>query len=192
MIVEISVVDTADFSVEHIFDSSENKNLVFDFKALNGAKGLEDYLKYQSEEDEKELYARTYLIKDKVSGELACYFSLRSGLITIQSYNEEFDTIPAIELSNFAMNGKYRENHPETHLLGFLFLKQFILPIAQATSRYIGVNSLYIYALPDEKLIEHYEKMGFTRLSKKQEKFVQNHVKPKYDEGCVFMFQNLH
>lgn len=43
MIVEISVVDTADFSVEHIFDSSENKNLVFDFKALNGAKGLEDY-----------------------------------------------------------------------------------------------------------------------------------------------------
>lgn len=127
-----------------------------------------------------------------MSGELACYFSLRIGLITIQSYNEEFDTIPAIELSNFAMNGKYCENHPETHLLGFLFLKQFILPIAQVTSRYIGVNSLYIYALPDEKLIEHYEKMGFTRLSKKQEKFVQNHVKPKYDEGCVFMFQNLH
>lgn len=43
----------------------------------------------------------------------------------------------------------------------------------------------------DEKLIEHYTKLGFTRLPKKQEKFVQNHVKPKYDEGCVFMFQNL-
>lgn len=89
------------------------------------------------------------------------------------------------------MNGKYRQKHPETHLLGFLFLKQFILPLAKIMSRYIGVNSLYIYALPDKKLIEHYEKMGFTRLPKKQEKFVQNHVKPKYDEGCVFMFQNF-
>ncbi len=43
----------------------------------------------------------------------------------------------------------------------------------------------------DEKLIEHYATFGFTRLPKKQEKFVQNHIKPKYDENCVFMFQNL-
>lgn len=181
------------FSVEHLFDSSENEKLVSEFKAMNDAQGLEDYLKYQSSEDEKNLYSRTYLIKDKVSGELACYFSLRSGLITIQAnnYKEEFDTIPAVELSNFAMNGKYRENHPETHLLGFLFLKHFILPLAQTMSRYIGANSLYIYALPDEKLIEHYEKMGFSRLPKQQEKFVQKHVKPQYDEGCIFMFQNL-
>lgn len=191
MIVEISVVDTNDFSVEHLFDSAENKKLISEFKALNGAQGLEDYLKNQAEDDEKKLYARTYLIKDAVSGELACYFSLRSGLITIQSYHEEFDTVPAIELSNFAVNEKYRLNHPKTRLFGAFVFKHFILPLAKIMSRYIGVNSLYIYALPDEKLIGHYEKMGFTRLPKKQEKFVQNHVKPKYDEGCVFMFQNL-
>ena len=28
-------------------------------------------------------------------------------------------------------------------------------------------------------------------LKKEQEKFVQNHVKPKYDEGCIFMYQPL-
>ena len=28
-------------------------------------------------------------------------------------------------------------------------------------------------------------------LPEEQEKFVQNHVKPKYDEGCIFMYQPL-
>lgn len=135
--------------------------------------------------------ARTYLVKDKSTNELAGYFSLRSGLITIQAYHEDFETIPAIELSNFAVNKIYRKNHPDISMLGGYILKSFILPLANAMSRYIGVNSLYIYALPDEKLIGHYEKMGFSRLPKKQEKFVQKHVKPKYDEGCIFMFQNL-
>lgn len=181
----------ASFFIEHILDSLENESLIFDFKALNNAQGLEDYLKNQAANDEKELNARTYLVKDKITKELVGYFTLRSRLITIQAYHEDFDTIPAVELSNLAINGKYRQNHPDTHLLGFLFLKRFILPIAQTMSKYIGLKSLYIYALPDEKLIEHYEKMGFMRLPKKQEKFVQNHVKPKYDEDCIFMFQNL-
>lgn len=191
MIVEFSILDTEDFTIEHIFDSSENEKLISEFSALNGAEGLENYLKNQASSDEENLYARTYLIKDSVTGELAAYFSLRSGLITVQAYHESFDTIPAVELSNFAVNKNYRNNHPETSMFGAFILKKFILPLAQMMSRYIGTSSLYIYALPDEKLIEHYTKLGFTRLSKKQEKFVQNHVKPKYDEGCVFMFQNL-
>lgn len=191
MIVEFSILDTEDFTIEHIFDSSENEKLISEFSALNGAEGLENYLKNQASSDEENLYARTYLIKDSVTGELAAYFSLRSGLITVQAYHETFDTIPAVELSNFAVNKNYRNNHPETSMFGAFILKKFILPLAQMMSQYIGTSSLYIYALPDEKLIEHYTKLGFTRLSKKQEKFVQNHVKPKYDEGCVFMFQNL-
>lgn len=48
-----------------------------------------------------------------------------------------------------------------------------------------------IYALPEERLMNHYKKMGFSRLPEAQEKFVQNHVKPKYDEDCIFMYQPL-
>lgn len=191
MIVEFSILDTDDFSIEHIFDSPENESLIADFCALNGAEGLENYLKNQAAADEKDFNSRTYLVKDKVSGELAAYFSLRGGLITIQAFHESFDTIPAVELSNFAVNKNYRNSHPETAKIGAFILKRFIIPICQALSKYIGLASLYIYALPDEKLIEYYTKLGFPRLPKKQEKFVQNHIKPKYDEGCVFMFQNL-
>ncbi len=81
MIVEFSVFDTDDFSIEHIFDSLENENLISDFCALNGAEGLENYLKNQAVADEKDLNARTYLVKDKVSGELAAYFILLCGAV---------------------------------------------------------------------------------------------------------------
>ena len=135
--------------------------------------------------------ARTYLIKDKETKELAGYFSLRTGLITVQSDEENFDTIPAIELSNFAVNKVFRENHPEVRFMGAFIFRTFIRPLAECMSKYIGVNSLYIYALPEDKLIEHYKTLGFSRLPVEQERFVYNHVKPKYDADCIFMYQTL-
>ena len=191
MIIEFQILDTEDFLIEHLDDKQETKEQIAQFSALNDASGLEYYLKNQALQDEKSFSARTYLIKDKITKELAAYFSLRNGLITVQAYHESFDTIPAIELSNFAVNQNYRKNHPEIEKLGSYILNKFVLPIARTMQKYVGITSLYIYALPDEKLIEHYKTMGFTRLSKKQEKFVQNHIKPKYDEGCVFMFMTL-
>ena len=191
MIVEFSVYDEDDYSVEHIFDSPENLDLISSFTVANNAYGLESYLKNQATKDEKENYARTYLVKDPVSKELACFFSLRTGLITIQSGDDQFDTTPAIELSNFAVNDTYKRNHTEVQKLGVHIFDVFILPIVRCMAKYVGVNSLYIYALPNDKLIDHYQIMGFTRLPADEEKFVQQHVKPKYDEGCIFMYQTV-
>ena len=157
----------------------------------NNAYGLESYLKFQATKDEKENIARTYLVKDKMTGELACYFSLRTGLVTFQIVNDKFDTFPAIELSNFAVNDTYKRNHTEVQKLGVHIFDVFILPIVRCMAKYVGVNSLYIYALPNDKLIDHYQIMGFTRLPADEEKFVQQHVKPKYDEDCIFMYQTV-
>jgi len=191
MIVEFSVYDTNAYSIEHLNDSLENIDLIKNFTVGNDAEGLECYLKNQAESDEKGCMARTYLIKDKETKELAGYFSLRTGLITVQYDEENFDTIPAIELSNFAVNKAFRENHPEVRFMGAFIFRTFIRPLAECMAKYIGVNSLYIYALPEEKLIEHYKTLGFSRLPPEQEKFVYNHVKPKYDADCIFMYQTL-
>ena len=191
MIVEFSVYDEEDYSVEHIFDSPENLDIISSFTEANNAYGLESYLKFQATKDEKENIARTYLVKDKMTGELACYFSLRTGLVTFQIINDKFDTFPAIELSNFAVNDTYKRNHTEVQKLGVHIFDVFILPIVRCMAKYVGVNSLYIYALPNDKLIDHYQIMGFTRLPADEEKFVQQHVKPKYDEGCIFMYQTV-
>ena len=191
MITEFSVFDTKDFSVEHLFDSPENIYLITEFEAGNNAFGLAEYLKYQSAKDEKENNSRTYLVKDILTGELVGYFSLRTGLITIQVKDDSFDSFPAIELANFAINKCYKDSHPDISALGFYIFRKFILPIVNCLSKYVGVNSLYIYALPNERLLNYYKKLGFSRLPKEQEIFVQHHVKPKYDDGCIFMYQTL-
>ncbi|MBR1715652.1 MAG: hypothetical protein IJ717_12010 [Treponema sp.] len=180
-----------DFIVEHLFDSPENADLIQSFSVGNAAMGLEIFLKEAAEREESEKQTRTYLIKDRFTGELVCYFSMRTGLVTLQVDGDAFDSLSAIELSNFAMNQVYKANHPNAKRLGSYFFKRFILPLAQFVSEYVGVSTLYIYALPEERLMNHYKKMGFSRLPEEQEKFVQNHVKPKYDEGCIFMYQPL-
>jgi hypothetical protein len=180
-----------DFVVEHLFTSPENHDLIQSFSVGKSAMGLEIFLKEVAEREEYEKQTRTYLIKDRITGELVCYFSMRTGLVTLQVDGDAFDSLSAVELSNFAMNQVYKANHPNAKRLGSYFFKRFILPLAQFVSEYIGVSTLYIYALPEDKLMNHYKKLGFSRLPEEQEKFVQNHVKPKYDEGCIFMYQPL-
>lgn len=63
--------------------------------------------------------------------------------------------------------------------------------LADFIRSFSGVAALYIYALPEPRLIEHYQKLGFRRLAPEKEKFVHRHVKPKYDDGCIFMYQML-
>ena len=106
-------LETEIFSYQHLLDSDENLKLIKSFSVKEeSGKGLENYLKNVSEIDERNDLARTYLVKDKRTKELAAYFSLRSGLFTIEISEDYFYTIPSIELSNFAVNDNYRINHP--------------------------------------------------------------------------------
>ena len=104
MLIEFQIFDTEDFYIEHLTDTLENLEQISKFSALNEAFGLENYLRNQALQDETAFSSRTYLLKDKITKELAAYFSLRSGLITVQAFHEAFDTIPALELANFAIN----------------------------------------------------------------------------------------
>ena len=186
-----ALFEDTNFIVEHLLASPANLSLIQSFSVGKNAAGLETFLKEAAESEEIGKQSRTYLVKDRFTGELVCYFSMRTGLVTIQVENDSFDSLSAVELSNFAMNEVYKANHPNARRLGHYFFKRFILPLAHFVSEYIGVSILYIYALPEEKLISHYRTMGFSRLPPEQEKFVQKHVKPKYDEGCIFMYQTL-
>ena len=82
-------------------------------------------------------------------------------------------------------------NCSRTYLIKDILTAELVAYFSLKTSVYVGVNAVYIYALPEERLINHYRTMGFERLPEQQEKFVQCHVKPKYDEGCIFMYQPI-
>ena len=183
-------LETELFYYEHLFDSSDNLHLIQDFCVSNSSgTGLERYIKELAESDEQDGSARTYLVKDKFTHELVAYFSLKTGLFTIDADNGYFYSISAVELSNFAVNSSYRENHPDAKNLGSTVFAEFILPLVKYLRTFVGLQAIYIYALPQDKLIEHYKTMGFNRLDEEDEKFVHQHVKPKYDDGCIFMYQ---
>lgn len=184
-------LNTEHFTVEHLQNTAENRQLIEGFSAPNNAKGLEAYLKLQAESDENSNGSRTFLVKDAETGRLACYFSLRSGLIAVRREDDLFDTIPAIELANFAVNDTYRSESAKVAKVGAYTFRRFVQPIVKNVSDLVGVQFLYIYALPKERLIQYYASLGFMRLPSDAESFVYSHVKPAYDRGCIFMYQGI-
>ena len=75
--------------------------------------------------------------------------------------------------------------------MGKIIFTDFILPLVKFIQQFTGIQTLHIYAIPENRLIEHYKTFGFTRLSEEDEQFVYDRVKPAYDNGCIFMYQIL-
>lgn len=169
---------------------------ILDFQATKEhGEGLVLYLQHHAARDEESGNMRTYLVKDADTDELAGYFSLKAGLISINEREDgdgnEFDTVGAVEIANFAIEGGYREKHPESHGCGRIILQRLILPIIQEAANRIGIGYVYIYALPYEDLISHYEKLGFRRLPTEEEALLHQRQKPRYDKQCIFMYMEL-
>lgn len=157
---------------------------------------LAEYIKTDAFLDEKEKLARTYLVFDIASDELVAYFSLKAGMVATNEQrfliHAAFDMEPGVELANFAMNGEYVATHPEAHGLGAIIFREMILPIVHSASEFVGIDILYIYALPNKSLIQTYQaKYGFTRLPRKQERALHRRQRPRYDEQCTFMYMTL-
>lgn len=182
----------------HLLDVLNYKEIINDFKVKqkNGF-GLERYLKRNAEYDERNGLARTYLIFDGITNELVAYFSIKAGNITanerkgLLSNIIEFDSVPGVELANFAINGAYKEKHSYVKEIGRIVLMDFVFPIIREVVKVVGMKVIYIFALPNVKLIERYEELGFIRLPAKQEKAIHKRIKPSYDRNCIFMYQVL-
>ncbi|MBO6131701.1 MAG: hypothetical protein J6P28_07020 [Treponema sp.] len=48
-------------------------------------------------------------------------------------------------------------------------LAEFVLPLIKYLRTFVGIQAIYIYALPQDKLIEYYKTMGFNRLDAEDE-----------------------
>ena len=180
------------FRVEHISDAKDVKVALAGFSAGKRAAGLELYLKKSALTDEAECDARTYLVRDVVTDEVAVYFSLRTCLVPFQFGDGGMYTIPGIELSNFARNVNYRSGHKGIEKVGGYVFFRFVLPLVQHVSSLVGAQLLCLYALPDPHLIRYYEKtLGFSKLEDPEANFIYGHIKPKYDQDCVFMCRRI-
>ena len=188
----LPVFEHTTFTYEHLTASLDNEILIQDFLIKNPAgKNLARFLKEIALHNELSNADRTYLVKDKTTNEIVGFFALRNGMFALKAADGRIFNIPSIELSNFAVNDSYREKNPEMSKIGEAIFRSFIVPLAKHIQTLTGAQALYIYALPEERLINHYGSFGFTRLAEEDERFVYDRIKPAYDEDCIFMYQIL-
>lgn len=196
-----------------VSDKDEQDIMNFTIRDEKGA-GLLKYTQFFAFPEEDEGLMRTYMVRDNRSSELVGYFSLKAGLI---SYNEHdvpvvdeitgeevvdeetgekkmrrvFDTLPGVELADFAVNQTYIDNHPDLKGVGLVIYNKFILPVVREAAETIGIKILYLFALPYEDLIDRYKTYGFSRLEKELEEELHKRLKPLYDDDCKFMYRML-
>ncbi len=188
------IIETKHLYCSHLSDADMDE--IKDFEVINdeGA-GVERFIKLSSYMHEDANLDRSYLVRVKATDELVAYFSLRAGFVALDSkYGnaESFDSIPGVEISNFAINKQYRLKHPKTKGIGKVIFENIIRPIIKETAELIGVRIIYIFALPEEKLISYYhDALEFARLSIEQENKMHDRIRPEYDRDCIFMYQRL-
>lgn len=198
------ILQSGVFYIDH-FDVESEKDKAdieaFTIDAPEG-QGLSIYLKEYARYDEINKEMRTYLVRDIETDECVGYFSLKAGLISLneseitikdeetgkKSAIREFDTLPGIELANFAVNSTYINAYPYQKGTGYVIFKKFIIPMINKAASYVGVKMVYIYALPYDRLISRYERYGFRRLPDDEENDLHRRLKPRYDKSCKFMY----
>ena len=203
------------FYCNHIGVSENDEKDIMGFSVRDAkGNGLINYLRHSAFPDEDDGTMRTYIVRDNATSEIVGYFSLKAGLI---SYNEHdvpviddetgekvidketgrarmrhvFDTLPGVELANFAVNEQYVRKNPVMKGTGLIIYQRFILPIILKVSEAIGLKIIYLFALPYDDLIARYYKYGFKRLDEEYEDKIHSRLKPKYDESCIFMYTML-
>ncbi len=188
------VIETKHLYCTHISDADINEIMNFEVVNDDGV-GVEKFIRFNSYINEDANLDRSYLVRVKATDELVAYFSLRAGFIaqdSILGSEDSFDSIPGVEISNFAINKSYRLKHPKTKGIGKVIFENVIKPIIRDTADLIGVRIIYIFALPKEKLISYYqEAFEFKRLSDDQENKMHNRIRPEYDRDCIFMYQRM-
>lgn len=191
------LLDNEIFYCEPLLAKEENLRLIQKFHvAEETGLGLEMYLKRYAVSDEMAHEARTYLVKDNVTDEIVGFFSLKTGMVASKKkrslFHMEIDSLPAVELANFAVNSAYKAAHKEQTGIGSIIFLDFVLPIIKMASEWVGICIVYIFALPYAQLIKYYETLNFRRLGRVEEAFVHRNYKPRYDEGCIFMSRPLY
>ena len=160
----------------------------------------EHYIRYKAVQDQFSGNNCTYVVYDRFVKCAIAYFSLKAGTVRLYdpgAGDEYVELLPGIELSMFAVNNEYTQ-YTKNRIrringigAGEYVYRKYVLPIIRDVSEKIGVNILFLFALPDENLIKYYkEHLGFCIPEKDEIKRCKPYT-PSFDEGCIFMYQMI-
>lgn len=136
-----------------------------------GDADLNDFILTESSLYRKALLAVSYVLENKLTGEVVAYFSLANDRVSLSDFDDkrEFNrfrkhrfpnekrlkSYPAVKLCRLAVSLSARELHIGTYLIDFL--KAYFIEDNKTGCRFLTVDA-YINAMP------FYEKNGFQQL----------------------------
>lgn len=183
------------FHIEQLTKNRQNKQIIKRFYNERNS-SLQDFLRKRAWDSDFKHETVTYLIK--MEKMIVCYFTLKSGMLLMNSDKQVkhalkanelyvYNTIPAIELAHFCMNEKWVKQNEKGQ--GKLIFYSYILPIVKKLSEYAGCRFMYLYAADDtedETLVKYYESLKFKKIHNGYYS-----IFPAYDIGCTLMYTSL-
>lgn len=141
---------------------------------------LTAYLKGDAFEENANGKTKTYVVRNVDNNDIIGYFSLRTSGIGYVDEFKKVKSVPAVELSEYALDVKYQGNG-----LGSDIFLGHIVPKVQNLSSNFGCQIILVYAF-HQKSIEFYEKNNFKEIENMKE-FIT--IVDDFSQGCrVFVY----
>lgn len=135
------------------------------------------FLSDKSFDYDEEKYGLTYVIKEKSTGTILAFYTIKAnGVQTYSSEEQEYNAVPVIEIARIAVEFDFQ------HMgVGKKVFYEKILPKIKEVEKTIAVRAIIVFVEPDnEKGIAFYKSLGFLKASDD----VQQKIDETFNEDC--------
>lgn len=148
------------------------------------------YLVKFAKKHQKQLLNKTFLVRETGSDNLVAFYSLKAATLP---YNEKESSflIPAIELTHFAVDERYKTVvvSSSTLRIGEFIFWNHIVPGIKKAQEYLALQDLFVFSINTPKLIDYYtNRLGFKEIENLDDKLFFEYAVPGYDDACKFLY----
>lgn len=158
------------------------------FRVQHDERQLTKYLCKKAKKHEATLMNKTFLVREKKSKNIVAFFSLKAATLPYKDSNEPF-LIPAIELTHFAVDERYKNSGNQEMRTGEFIFWNHIIPKVKAAAENIACKNLFVFSIDTMKLIKYYKnRLNFREIENIDDSQFFEYAKPEYDSGCKFLY----
>ena len=161
------------------------------FKIQHEEFQLTRYLVKLAKKHQKQLLNKTFLVREKGSDNLVAFYSLKAATLPYNDKESSF-LIPAIELTHFAVDERYKTIDLQDSLsvkTGEFIFWNLILPVVKYVSEKVACKDLFVFSINTPKLISYYKnRLGFQEIENIDDKLFFEYAVSDYDDNCKFLY----
>ena len=146
------------------------------------------YLVKFAKKHQKQLLNKTFLVRETGSDNLVAFYSLKAATLPYNDKESSF-LIPAIELTHFAVDERYKGRGSVSLRTGEFIFWNHIVPCVKNTQKFLALQDLFVFSINTPKLIDYYKnRLGFHEIENIDDKFFFEYAIPDYDDNCKFLY----